>query len=630
VAFGDATAYASVAAGTYNIQLRPAGADPASAPVFETGDLTLMEGSRSTALAAGLFGSTDAADLFRILPLAENFGTAASGNARVRVVHAGADAPTVDIDVGDDGTSEIMDLARFADTGETGVDLPAGTAIKLAIIAGGTKVTTFTTPNLADGVEYFVIATGLLSGTPVFRLLAIDETSAEGTILPDPVTGLATIRAVHSSPDAPAVDIYAEGIPTPLFSNLAYTETTEYAPVPEGTYNIQIRAAGADPSSLPVYETGDVVINAGDRITAIAAGFLLSTDPLNSFRVLGLGEEAGTIEANALVRIVHAGPDAPVVDIDVGDDGSVEIGGLARFADTGPTWAELPADAALQIAIRVTGGDRVTAFTTPELTAGEELFVIATGSLAALPREDAGFGLLVVGPSGTVGLLRQNPTVYALHGSPDTPAVDIYAGDALLASNLSFGDLSAPIQVPPAAYQLDFFPTGAGNGGTPAASATTPELMVGQRYLAVAGGELSPEGSQGGFRLIPVDDAFPTELDTNPRIRAVHASGDAPAVDIGTVDAGAIDAVLFPNLAFGEASDGAGVAVSPGLVTLGIAPTGSPTPVATFDVTPTLDARIFAVAIGALAPDASEEGIVIALVVLDNQNPWIVGVVQPN
>ena len=64
--------------------------------------------------------------------------------------------------------------------------------------------------------------------------------------------------------------------------------------------------------------------------------------------------------------------------------------------------------------------------------------------LEALPRESAGFGLLAVGPDGTIGLIRQNPVVFALHASPDAPAVDIYAGETALTTNLAFGQLSTP------------------------------------------------------------------------------------------------------------------------------------------------------------------------------------------
>lgn len=632
VAYGDVTPYLTVAAGTYNVQLRPAGADSSTDPVYETGPVPLNANAVLTAVAAGLLGSADPADEFRIIPLFEGFATPGSGNAIVRVLHAGPDAPTVDIDVGNDGSSEIMDLARFADTGASGIDLPSGSPLTLGIVAGGMVVTTFTTPALAAGTEYFLIATGLLSaGDPMdvdaFKILAVDEDGAVGFIPQnDPEAGTAMLRAVHASPDAPIVDVYAEGISVPLISALAYGDASSYFPVPEGTYNIQLRAHPSTVEDAIAFETGPVALAADQKITAVAAGFLGSADEADRFRILPLVEGFAS-PSSALVRIVHAGPDAPTVDIDVGNDGSSEVTGLERFADTGAAGIALPSAEALQIGI-VAGGETVTAFTTPELPDGEEIFVIATGSLAQPARADDGFALLAVASTGSLGFIKQNPVVYALHGGPDAPAVDVYAGDALLVENLSFGELSGTVQVPPGDYTLDFYVTGTGPG-SPVASFPTPTLLGGGAYLAVAAGELAQEGSEEAFTLLAFEELFlPTET---ARVRAVHASGDAPAVDIGTVDGGTgeIDQVLFQNVSFGQASDDTGLEVPVGDLTIGVAATGSTTPVATFDITTSAGLQAFAVAAGALAPDGAEEAFRLILVVA-SANPWVGAEVLPN
>jgi hypothetical protein len=634
VAYGDATAYVTVEAGTYNVQLRPAGADSSTDPVYETGNVTLSGNSILTAVAAGLLNSADPADAFRIIPLFESFATPGSGNAIVRILHAGADAPTVSLDVGADGSNEVVDLARFADTGSGGIDLPGGSPLALDIVADGVTVTTFTIPALEAGTEYFVIATGLLAQTDImaddaFKLLAVDEDGMTGFIAQDgPDAGSAMLRAVHASPDAPAVDVYAEGISTPLFTALAYGDASLYASVPTGMYNVQLRAHPSTEADPVVYETGMIEVAANQTITAIASGFLASADPADSFRILPFVEDFGTPQST-LVRIVHAGPDAPTVDIDVGDDGTADVTGLDRFADTGAAGVALPSGEELQIGIVVTGGDRVTAFTTPELPDGEEVFVIATGTLASPARADDGFSLLAVFPDGTSAFIKQNPVVYALHGSPDAPPVDIYAGESALVENLAFGEVSVPIQVPPADfYVLDFYAAGSGPG-SPVASFLTPELMAGGAYLAVAAGELAPEDAEEEFTLLAFEELFgATDLS---RIRAVHASGDAPAVDIGTVDAGTgdIDQVLFKAVSFGQASDQIGLEAPLGDLTIGVAPTDDATPVFTFDVTTEAGLQTFAVAAGALAPDGEEEAFRLILVVA-SANPWIGAEVLPN
>ena len=41
--------------------------------------------------------------MFRVIPLVEDWMDPGAGNAAVRILHASADAPTVAIDVGNDG-----------------------------------------------------------------------------------------------------------------------------------------------------------------------------------------------------------------------------------------------------------------------------------------------------------------------------------------------------------------------------------------------------------------------------------------------------------------------------------------------------------------------------------------------
>jgi hypothetical protein len=411
----------------------------------------------------------------------------------------------------------------------------------------------------------------------------------------------ARVRVVHASPDAPAVDIYAEGSASPLIQALAYGGSSPYLELSPGEYTLLIRAAGAAADSPPVYSTGPVQLGAGAEVTAIAAGLLGGTGD-TGFRVL-LQQEQFTAPAagKAVVRVVHASADAPTVAIDVGDDGSAELEGLARFADTGASGVELPAGAALQIAIWAgQPAQRVTAFTTPALPDGAELFVIATGLLAQLPRESTAFSLLAVGPSGSIGFIQQNPTVYALHASVDAPAVDIYAGGTRLVQDLAFGELSQPVQVPPGAYELAF--RAAGSMGDPAATVATPALTAGQRYLAVATGLL--HGTGPAFQLVAVADSLAVDPGS-ARLGVVHASPDAPAVDIGTVSGTQLDApALVANLAFGESSMADGLSVPAADLGIGVAAAGSATPVARFAVTTAPGLRAIAVAAGALAGGA--------------------------
>ena len=440
------------------------------------------------------------------------------------------------------------------------------------------------------------------------------------------LSAVAKLRVVHASPDAPAVDIYVNGGATPVATALAFTETTGFLRLRPGSYTVDVRA---NPSTAadPVVFSAALTLAGGSRTTAVATGSLASIDPAAAFRILPLDESfAAPGAGNASVRIVHTSPDAPSVSVDVGDDDSAnpEIANIDRFADTGAAGVALPAGAPLQIGIGA-GGVRQTAFTTPALPDGAGLLVIATGFLSHLPRERDGFGLLAVGPSGTVGFVRQNPLVYALHASPDAPAVRLGLPDGpTVVGRLSFGELSAPLQVPPNAYDLDVF---AADGGGPAvARVPTGQLIAGERYLAVAGGFLDAAAGGAPFALSVYKDAF-TRGETE--LQAIHASPDAPAVDVTATGDDGATVSLAQNASFAQAAGIASLAL-PGetFFTIGVAPAGVAAPVASFSILASPAERSFVLVTGALDP---ARGASLRLLGVDtSSSPWHASIVLPD
>lgn len=213
--------------------------------------------------------------------------------------------------------------------------------------------------------------------------------------------------------------------------------------------------------------------------------------------------------------------------------------------------------------------------------------------------------------------------VYVLHGSPDAPAVDVNVGgtETVLVDDLSFGELSPPVQVPPAAYTLD---VRVAAGGALAATVMTPDLMAGERYLAIASGFVG--GDTPGFTLLPYRDGF--GMDTAAQVRVVHASPDAPAVDVGLWDGATFTALdPFLDLSFGESSAAEGTPIMLTNLTVGVAAQGTTTPVATFDLSLTSDLAAFAVATGSLTDKG--EAFRLNLVVTSTW-PWQVAEVLPN
>jgi len=432
----------------------------------------------------------------------------------------------------------------------------------------------------------------------------------------------AMLRAVHASPDAPEVDIYVDNGTDPVITALAYGVTSEYLEVPAGTYSLQIRANGAGPMSDPIFEVESLPLMDGQVMTAVAAGLLGSDNDEDEFRVLPYTENFNDPGDNmAAVRIIHASADAPTVALDVNNDGSPEVIDFARFAETGEAGVALPSDAAIRLG--VWAGDplsRASVFTTPELPDGGELFVIATGLLAGDPMTN-GFSLLAVGPEGSIGFIRQDAqaVVYALHGSPDAPAVDIDVNGIEAVMDLEFAELSGMLTVWPGAYELDFRATGSADV---AASATTPYLEPGMSYLAIATGFL---GDAPGFQLLPLADEFMG--DATALARLVHASPDAPAVDVGPISDDKVIAIDdFTNLSFGDASSGVGTELPVGELTVGVAVTGTDDPAVSFDIATYDGLRTFAVACGSL--NGNGEGFRLVLVLTDGST-WSSAEVLP-
>jgi hypothetical protein len=473
---------------------------------------------------------------------------------------------------------------------------------------------------------------GCLSDSTDERVVVAEKDDPD----PDPVIdedipkGKAMIRVVHASPDAPAVDVYLADADEPLLEGLVFGDASAYLMVDKGVYDFALRAAPSNAADPVVYQTGPVELADQHRMTTIAAGLLGTEADASKFRVLAYNEAFGPPGSdNAMVRVVHAGPDAPSVGIDLHDDdaSSPEITGIDRFTASDDAGFALGADKELQLGIAA-NGERVTAFTTPPLPAGERLFVIATGLTAKLARESDGFALLAVSREGSLGFVRQNPVVYALHASPNAPAVDAFAGDAKLVANIQFGELAGPLQVPPGDYPLDFHPAGDEKpSGMPAASAKTGMLERGERYLTIATGLLGQ--TTNGFQLASYAEGFDRSNPDESRLRVVHSAPDAPAVDVGILNVEqVVNPVLVAGVQFPGASDATGINSGIGQIPLGVTPAGAnDIVVAAFHVITAPGTRAFGVAAGALNAD---NGASFRLLVVDTaSSPWSVGTVHP-
>ncbi|MCU4751018.1 DUF4397 domain-containing protein [Halobacteria archaeon AArc-curdl1] len=120
-------------------------------------------------------------------------------------------------------------------------------------------------------------------------------------------TPQAGIRVVHAAPDAPNVDVYVDD--EQVLTDVPYEEVSPYLEVEPGTYSVKVTAAGDE--DTVVY---DEELEVGEAFYTLAAIGELEDD---TFEVLVL-----TDAGSSLVRLLHASPDAPDVDVRESETGA--------------------------------------------------------------------------------------------------------------------------------------------------------------------------------------------------------------------------------------------------------------------------------------------------------------------
>ena len=125
----------------------------------------------------------------------------------------------------------------------------------------------------------------------------------------------AEVRVVHASPDAPAVDVYVDGMRT--VANAAFKAVTPYGDVPAGKHHVVITVAGD--KDKKVIET-DVDLKAGTYYTVAATGKVADLK-LSVFTASGLNMNKGKAQLN----VYHLSPGAPNVDVLAVDMGNAKV-----------------------------------------------------------------------------------------------------------------------------------------------------------------------------------------------------------------------------------------------------------------------------------------------------------------
>jgi len=340
-----------------------------------------------------------------------------SGAPRVRAVQASPDAPDVDVFV--DGEKVLADLPfRSASPylevtdGEREVKITA---------AGDPDTVAFDgTVEVESGTDYSLAAVGNLSEDSFEVLTLVDDNEA------DYWQNQGSVRAVHASPDAPAVDckvLLTDWYATTVSHGLEFTDVGEYEPFSPYEQRLLVTADDtvvaddtlfiAEATSYTAYITG--YASPDDEPADAELEFFFVGESADGGEVVDSDDETDTGQ----VRVAHASPDAPNVDVFLNDD---EVLSDVAFT-TVSEYLDVPAG---EQTVKITTADDPE--TVPlegpvTVEAGTAYTVAAVGELA----EDS------FEPKVLVDDFSQSEdkagAVRVLHASPDAGPVDVTAAD---------------------------------------------------------------------------------------------------------------------------------------------------------------------------------------------------------
>lgn len=393
------------------------------------------------------------------------------------VIHASSDAPLVNATV--DGNETVTDLdfaqgaVRRAEVGTVSLEV-------LGQVAGAGTPTVIGPADLtiAENVRVTAIAIG-----PVAAIEPLVLTQDVSALIP----GETQVRVVHAASDAPMVDVYVSAPGTDITTE-APLGTFEFrgvlgpVSVPAGMYQLTVTVAG-DPTMIVFQNDAelppdqDVIVAAANNTGPGDAPITLvvsAVDPTN-LNTTGINT-ANLLDADtpSLVRVVHASPDAPPVDVIANDDFGMPAVAALSFPDFTDYLTLTPGPINVKV---VPTGTMAPVVIDEDLTldAGVSYTVIATDVLASIV------------PTVLVDDLRRVATearVRIFHGSPTAGEVDIY----VVAPGTDITDETPAFTAVPLGADTGYVPLAAGDYDVIVTPTGTKDAAIGPATITVAAG----------------------------------------------------------------------------------------------------------------------------------------------
>jgi hypothetical protein len=340
---------------------------------------------------------------------------------------------------------------------------------------------------------------------------------------------MSRVRFLHAVPGAPNVDVYVDGaLAAP---GLGYREATPHLNVTAGDHQIAVRQAGSDAAApalieVPVPLAADLAFMVVLQGTAEVPEAALYEDILDEIA-----------PGQARLTAVNTIADAPPLDVVTTAGGPILQGvsygvqfGTVNIQTSVQDLVMVPAGGAVESAVATIG--------TVPLQSGMLYTFVSLGTLEGATPASA--IVLATPVNGTADAVR----VRIAHGSPDTPAVDVYANDLLLVPSLELGEMSGHIALPAGAYSLGLRPAGSPAADAPTVSADVTLDAATPAVTVVALGEVS----DGSLALQVFPDNVAGVVSDQARIAVVNAvPGAAATIGLSDPSATVLASALTAN-----------------------------------------------------------------------------------
>ena len=316
VDFADSTAVTSLPAGMNDLQVEG---------IISSGNAVIIDAQDVELTKDMLFDVVVLNTYSAIEPLIVSKDKDFDGEVRVQVVHAASAAPEVDVHL----TAPVETLSVNTVWGSVAfkesldpISLAAG-SYRIRMTAKDDLTPLYDSGSfvLNTGADVLIAAvTNTQMGDSVDKSpIALSIVSDSGSTLAYSVDDGAEASFVHSSSDAPALDVYIQELVLTAFTNVAFASATDYVALEQRPYTFDVRITG---TLDEIISNIDLVLQNSELYTIVAVGDALDENAGDSIRpqpdgleLLLLTDEPRSVATDARLRVVHGAFEAPTVDV---------------------------------------------------------------------------------------------------------------------------------------------------------------------------------------------------------------------------------------------------------------------------------------------------------------------------